>query len=474
MAASPTQRSFTTTLSQTNTEGFSSTHQALSSSISSLASSVSARTSGSTVSKTYRQSSTLFLTRRLPEALTTILPLLAPPSAPSEGVNGTIEPAPVAKASRNTRIKVWTLYIAILNAIVALEPEEGKEAFGSQEWRSICTKVRDGDIWEEVVTNGYHGTEGDVDPDVVINLATLLLTHARTQTLNQKRLENFLAASSSPNLDITNHFKSPTSPRPSPRRRSSSKGRSGADTPRDLNARVKILELYTLHVLIRNNEWDYAREFISVSSVLDDERREAFLQALQSLQEDQQESEKKEREEQERQDEKLRRDLEEARRLRAENEEREKRQVEQERARREGSEVDYGIDTRSTGESSNGRPRRSRLQQGAAAKKARSLKAGKAAAGDGSTSSNKNKAVAPASFGAGAAVMFTNVRAMVERMSATLQTNPMLLMRFLAFIVTLVLMFGKKNMRERIKRLVATSWTKVGATAGMGVKVSYI
>lgn len=172
MAASPPNRSFTTSLSPTANEGFSA-HQALSSSISSLASSASARNSGSYVSKTYRQSSTLFLTRRLPEALTTILPLLSPPPPPSEGANGTIEPAPVAKASRNTRIKVWTLYIAILNAIVALEPGEGKEAFGSLEWRSICTKVREGHVWEEVVSNGYHGVEGDVDSDVVINLYAL-------------------------------------------------------------------------------------------------------------------------------------------------------------------------------------------------------------------------------------------------------------------------------------------------------------
>lgn len=290
--------------------------------------------------------------------------------------------------------------------------------------------------------------------------------------MNQKRLENYLAASANPNLDLANHFKSPTSPRPSSRRRSPSKGRSGADTPRDLNARVKILELYTLHVLIRNNEWDYAREFISVSSVLDDERREAFLQALQSLKEDQEETEKQARAEQERQDEKLRRDLEEARRLRAENEAREKRQVEEERARREASETDYGVDTRSTGGSSSGRTRRSRPQPPATTKGAKATKPGKATAGG--PSPNKNKAVAPASYGAQAALLFANVRAMVERMSATLHTNPMLLMRFLAFIVTMILMFGKKNMRERITRLMATSWNKVKATAGMGVKVSYI
>lgn len=51
-----------------------------------------------------------------------------------------------------------------------LEPEEGKDSFGQQEWRALCTKVRDGEIWEEVVRNGYYGVEGDVDPDVVINL----------------------------------------------------------------------------------------------------------------------------------------------------------------------------------------------------------------------------------------------------------------------------------------------------------------
>lgn len=294
--------------------------------------------------------------------------------------------------------------------------------------------------------------------------------------MNQKRLENYLAASTGPDLDLSRKFSATSPPRFS-RHRSPSKARSGADTPRDLNARVKILELYTLHVLIRNNEWDYAREFISVSSVLDDERREAFLQALQSLQEDQQEAEQKELEEKQRQEEQLQRDLEEARRLRAENEVREKRRLDEERARREGSEIDYGIDTGSTGASSSGRARRNRAQTGSSSagasrhpRPARPANGG----GSGGSSPNKSKAVAAASFGGRAAVMFDNVRKMIERMSVTLQTNPMLLMRFLAFIIGLVLMFGKKNMRERIARVLGNSWNKVKATAGMGVKVSYI
>jgi hypothetical protein len=54
-----------------------------------------------------------------------------------------------------------------------LDPDEGKQAFGSQEWRGLVAKVRDGEVWEDVVKNGYNGVEGDVDSDVVINLWAL-------------------------------------------------------------------------------------------------------------------------------------------------------------------------------------------------------------------------------------------------------------------------------------------------------------
>ncbi|KAI0127452.1 peroxin 26 [Xylariales sp. AK1849] len=457
--------SYTATLSPSSDHGFSS--QMLSSSISSLSPSTTAasRSSPSHISKTYRQSSQLFLTRRLPEALSTILPLITPPAADedADGRSGEAEreAAPVARASRSTRIKVWSLYLTIINAILELEPDEGKDAFGAQEWRALCSKVREGEVWEEVVQNGYHGVEGEVDSDVVINLATLLLAHARTQTLNQKRLETYLAASQHPNLDISQRLEATKSPRLSSRSRrspSKSKATSGADTPRDLNARVKILELYTLHVLLRNNEWDYAREFISVSSVLDEERRDAFLQALQSLEEDQQEQSRREQEERQRQDDQLRRDLEEARRLRAENEARERRRLEEERTKREGSEVDYGIEkTPSTNGSSKG-GRRTRTSSSALSK----------------PKPPKGKAAGPPSLGARASMILSNLRVMFEQMGSSFKTNPVLLMRFIAFIAGLILVFGNRRIRERIARILGTGWNKVKATAGMGVKVSYI
>jgi hypothetical protein len=148
-----------------------SSSRIMASSISSLSSSLSSarHSSSSHITKTYRQASTLFLTRRLPEALSTVLPLITPP-APEDPSTDASEPAPVARASRSTRIKVWSLYLTVLNAILELDSDEGKQAFGTHEWRALCTKVRDGHIWDEVVHNGYHDVEGNVDADVVINL----------------------------------------------------------------------------------------------------------------------------------------------------------------------------------------------------------------------------------------------------------------------------------------------------------------
>ncbi|KAI1426023.1 hypothetical protein F5Y12DRAFT_744595 [Xylaria sp. FL1777] len=452
--------SFSTTLSPTGSETFGS--QVLSSSISSLVS-TNPRVAPSQISKTYRQASQLFLTRRLPEALSTLLPLITPSTEGNEA-DGSTEPAPVVRASRATRIKVWSLYLTILNAILELDSEEGKDAFGTQEWRTLCQKVRNGDVWEEVVQFGYHGVEGDVDSDVIINLATLLLSHARSQVVNQKRLENYLAASNTPNLDISRQLEAARSYRPSSRSgRSASKGAaSGADTPRDLNARVKILELYTLHVLLRNNEWDYAREFISVSSVLDEERREAFLQALQSLQEEQQAVQQREREEQQRQEDKLRRDIEDARRLRAENETREHRRLEEERVKREASEVDYGIE---------------QSPQPLSPSKARNSRNGSALSKPSQSSSSTSKAkktTVPPSFGTRAAIIIANFRNVVEQIGSSLKSNPMLLMRLIAFVVSIIVVFGRRELRERMKRVLGSGWNKVKQTAGMGVKVSYI
>ena len=136
----------------------------LSSSISSLSAS---RQQSSQIAKAYRQAAQLFLTRRLPEALSTIEPIITAP--PPDGPAGSAH-APVATASRGTRVKVWSFYLTFLNSVVELGAEDGKHAFGSARWKQLVAQCRDGSVWDQVVRDGYAGVEGDVDADVVVNL----------------------------------------------------------------------------------------------------------------------------------------------------------------------------------------------------------------------------------------------------------------------------------------------------------------
>jgi hypothetical protein len=123
-------------------------------------------------SKTYKKASQLYLTRRLPEALANLQPLITPSAPEDQHTNGdsSTPVAPIATAAGTWRIKVWNLYITLLSAIVDLGAEEGKKQFGLKDWKSIASQVREGAIWETVVDVGYRGHEGSVDAEVVYNL----------------------------------------------------------------------------------------------------------------------------------------------------------------------------------------------------------------------------------------------------------------------------------------------------------------
>jgi hypothetical protein len=151
----------------------SSIHNNLSSSVPSLSSS---RSQASQIAKTYRQAANLFLTRRLPEALSTIEPIIIPQPQDEDLGNGDHQSqplAPIALASRSSRIKVWVFWLTFLSAVVELGPEEGKHAFGTNKWKTLVSKARDGTVWEDIVQDGYGGAEGNVDAEVVVNLFVL-------------------------------------------------------------------------------------------------------------------------------------------------------------------------------------------------------------------------------------------------------------------------------------------------------------
>ncbi|KAI4615437.1 uncharacterized protein J4E87_009115 [Alternaria ethzedia] len=389
----------------------------LSSSISSLSTS---RQQSSQMAKAYRQAAQLFLTRRLPEALSTIEPIISPPPIDAADVVGH---APVATASRGTRVKVWSFYLTFLNAVVELGAEEGKHAFGSTRWKHLVSQCRDGSIWDHVVRDGYAGVEGDVDADVVVNLATLLLTHAPSQRLNQQKLETYLSATANPAPDASAHL---------------------SDTPRDLEKRIKLLELYTLHVLPRNDEWDYARDFIDMSEVLDQERKEAFLLALHSLKEEKEDTQARE--------EKLRQQQQE--------------QMDQRRRETEAQRLDQARaqDERRIREEQNRRqPRGSDEPQPTPSQSSRT-----------SRTPAKKPTTPPPGLYNRASTMFANIHTMISDTAHHMTSNPMAFFRTLLFLLAFGLAFGRRHLRERILRIIRSAWDKVRRTVGMGVKVSYI
>lgn len=166
-----------------------STSRFLGSSIETL--SPSRNQNSSRITRTYKQARDLFLTRRLPEAYTTIEPLLTFASASDENPESEedLKKAPITTASRSQRVKTWSLYLTLLNAVHELGPEEGKAQFGSKEWKRLTSKAWDGSIWGEVVDIGYGGVEGNVDADVVINLYDLYTFRLESNIANRDAIE---------------------------------------------------------------------------------------------------------------------------------------------------------------------------------------------------------------------------------------------------------------------------------------------
>ncbi|KAI6246894.1 hypothetical protein HI914_05051 [Erysiphe necator] len=411
--------------------------------------STSSKRSTTKISKTYRQASTLFLTRRLPESLTTMLPIL-------EYTPDSLDPPPIYSANKITRIKVWSLYLTILNAICELPPDEGKQNFGNFEFRALVSKVRDGTIWDEVIKNGYGGLEGNVDTEVVINLATLLLAHSRSQKINQLRLESYLSSRSEAKNNQAEKYQNHS------RRQSIVDSSGGLEPARELNSLVKVLELYTLHVLLRNNEWDFAREVITVSSILDEDRREAFLEALSTLQAEQREIQQKEQEEQRLRDEKLRRDAEELLKLNRDIEQKREEETKLKRLMRyKVTEPDCATESTSklcqnpsiTSQNKQTTPKKSSLHP--------------------TTHSNKAAAPpksAPISLYNRSQIILRNIYDLISTSAGNIKMQPLLMLKIMAFVCSLFYVFRKRDLRYKMM----SSWVKFKQTAAMAGKVSYL
>ncbi|KAL8719207.1 MAG: hypothetical protein Q9225_003761 [Loekoesia sp. 1 TL-2023] len=410
------------------------------------------RQKSSQISKIYKQASASFLTRDFAEAFATLEPILTAPIPSEDDVpteDETEREAPIAAANRSLRVKIWSLYLTLLNAIIELGPEEGKAAVGSKKWREVAAKARDGSIWDEVVQIGYGGIEGNVDADVVSNLATLLLSQSASQITNQQHLENYLATS---DLSRT----------PRPEQHST----NGTNSLRDLASRIKILELYILHVLPANEEWEYARDFLQMSDILDNEQKEAFQQALDGLEavktqsQQNEEGSVQEHNQAAEEGENVLRDLKQAEPKPIED------TIYQPEHRRSNSEQDYGIEEVKKPPSAKGPDMRPASRSGSKPSQQRNNKPPSS-----KISSRKSTGNGIIRRSVAFVAAFQNL---ISSMTHSLSKNPLALLRFILFLVALLVALSRRDVKERIRRIAGEGWDRVRRTIGMGVKVSYI
>ncbi|KAL9076537.1 MAG: hypothetical protein Q9161_000869 [Pseudevernia consocians] len=445
------------------------TEQALSTSVllgSSVGSISSPRKVKSEISKVYKQAEALFVTRRFPEALAAIEPLITLPH-PQDGTHideATADVAPITRANQKWRIKVWSFYLTLLNAVAGLGPEEGKTKFGGREWRKLVAKAQDGTIWDDVVNIGYCGMEGNVDADVVFNLASLLLAQSTSQAGNQRNLESYLSASSQPSLDLTDRFGGVNGSHTLRGGQTSQSG--GTDTPRDIHARVRIIELYTLHVLPHTGEWNYARDFINMSSLLDEEIREEFLQTLQNLEDEDNRGQDQFEDALPREDELTEQEPSPAEETRPDSME----TVRQETStthHRSDSEQDYGIDQpRALLDAPKFQPAPPKGTQ-------KPVKAVQPKPSRSPPTRSAGKTTNTSIYKRSAAVL-SALQQLVKSMTEQVSQNPMSLLRFVLFLMGLIVAFSRRDVKDRLGRLTGAGWDKLKRTVGIGMKVSYL
>ena len=294
-------------------------------------------------------------------------------------------------------------------------------------------------------------------------------------------METYLSASSPSTLDLsTANFDRPTS------------NLNGTDTPKDLTQRLRIIELFTLHVLPRNDEWDYARSFISNSDILDEERREAFLQTLQELrdvkdsdgyQDDVFEDSSEEPQVQQYAPVKKEANA-------TVNGTMQPSAQHEVRHKRTSSEVDYGIEKShpngSAAPNGNGQPRDSVIQS-SVTKTPQASSSTRSASRPTTTSTlsppsqtprnpNTRRSSKPKQNDLISQVrqLFHTLQNLISNLTGTMTGNPTTVFRLVLFLLAFLMAFSRPEIRDRVRRIVGSGWGKVRQTVGMGVKVSYI
>lgn len=111
--------------------------------------------------------------------------------------------------------------------------------------------------------------------------ANLLLAQSPDQKQNQDHLETYL--SGTPDLAATSLGSSKPGRDLAGYEESELRSLRRSDTLQNLEVQLEIIELFALHILPRNEEWRYAKDFLQRNELLDEERRDSLIQAVDDL-----------------------------------------------------------------------------------------------------------------------------------------------------------------------------------------------
>lgn len=162
-------------------------------------------------------------------------------------------------------IKVWSLYLAILDASCKQAGEallnstgdlSGSGSGDSGEWNQtrklLARKLTSGSVWDELVTAS--GGTGNIHPTILALLASLSIRHDTDAKLMADNLEKFIV---SYNIDAAD-----------------------GDDAKTKTAFYKVLDLYLLRVLPDLRQWDVAHSFVNNTNLFSHEQKKEMSHKL--------------------------------------------------------------------------------------------------------------------------------------------------------------------------------------------------
>jgi len=131
-----------------------------------------AHSSNKQISKDYDLAQGYFSSKQFREAYDILETLISLPKPKAGDVEDSAlaGKSPVTTAKSSLRVKVWVLYLKLLDALIGSGSNERVAEFGRATWREITSRVQDSTIWKQVLQDGYGGILANVEAEVVWKL----------------------------------------------------------------------------------------------------------------------------------------------------------------------------------------------------------------------------------------------------------------------------------------------------------------